>query len=230
MHDVCLQKLPVIFCLDRAGLVGSDGPTHHGIFDIAMLRPLPELIIMQPADEAELAAMMTIALAYDGPSVIRYPRDPSPGKALPNAPEPLPIGKAAIHEPIAPPSANKRPIWFWALGDMLPLASATAKMLCDQGLSAGVVNPRFIKPVDTALLVEQATDNAIFVTIENGIRQGGFGSAVQEALTDAGCNNTVIRFGWPDNFVEHGTTAGLMEKYGLTPENIAGAVQNVLKA
>lgn len=229
MHDVCLQKLPVIFCLDRAGLVGSDGPTHHGIFDIAMIRPLPELIIMQPADEVELATMMTTALAYEGPSVIRYPRDPSPGKALINAPEPLPIGKAVIHEPIAPSSENKRPIWFWALGDMLPLATATAKVLCDKGLSAGVVNPRFIKPVDTALLTEQAADNAIFVTIENGIRQGGFGSAVQEALTDAGCNNTVIRFGWPDNFVEHGTTAGLMEKYGLTPDNIAGAVQNALK-
>ena len=227
MHDVCLQKLPVVFCLDRAGVVGADGPTHHGVFDIPMLRCLPGLTIMQPADEAELARMLVTALRHDGPCAIRYPRDAGPGVAVPTEPQPLEIGRAEIVEPIvdgATPArgAHEPPVlWLWALGDMLPLARAAAASLRAAGVAAGVVNARFIKPLDARLLAEQAATQAVFATLENGVVAGGFGSAVQEALAELGRTNLVARFGWPDTIVGQGTTASLMETHGLTTESVA---------
>ena len=235
LHDVCLQKLPVIFGLDRAGVVGADGPTHHGIFDIPMLRCLPGLILMQPKDEAELARMLVTAVRHNGPAAIRYPRDPGPGVKVPENSQPLEIGKAEVAEEAVSdkvyentargPGRAGATVWFWALGDMLPLAQAAAQILRAAGRAAGVVNARFIKPLDTQLLVEQAATQAIFATLENGVVAGGFGSAVQEALADAGYNNPVMRFGWPDAVVGQGTTASLMAAHGLTPEAVAQKIQ-----
>jgi len=220
MHDVCLQNLPVTFCLDRAGVVGADGPTHHGIFDIPMLRCLPSLVMMQPKDQAELARMLVTALRCAGPVVLRYPRDPGPESVVPKDPEPLTIGQAEVVEPATPPTA-----WFWALGDMLPLAGAAAQRLRAAGIPAGVVNARFIKPLDVSLLTTQArSTRAIFATLENGAVAGGFGSAVQETLADQGLGNTVMRFGWPDGFIEQGTTASLMAAHGLTAAAVAEKV------
>jgi len=235
LHDVCLQKLPVTFCLDRAGVVGADGPTHHGIFDIPMLRCLPELVLMQPKDEAELTRMLMTAMRHNGPVAIRYPRDPGPGVAVSEEPQPLEIGQAEIVEAagmddsaLDPEVARARPdpsaVWFWALGDMLPLARATAAKIRAAGIAAGVVNARFIKPLDTRLLAEQASPQTLFVTLENGALAGGFGSAVQEALTENRRANPVLRFGWPDEVIGQGTTASLMAAHGLTPEAVAAKV------
>jgi len=220
MHDVCLQNLPVTFCLDRAGVVGSDGPTHHGIYDIAMLRCLPNLLLMQPADHRELVAMMKSALAHQGPAVIRYPREPGPdGAADITAAMPLPIGQAAI---VLPAAVATGAIWFWALGDMIPLALETARCLQLRGCSAGVVNARFIKPLDIDLLRRQAEDGArMFVTLENGARQGGFGSAVAEALSENDIRVPVRILGWPDQFMGQGTFKQLLEEAGLEAGKLA---------
>jgi len=224
MHDVCLQNLPVVFCVDRAGVVGSDGPTHHGIYDIPMLRCLPNLVMMQPADNAELAAMLKTALAHNGPVTIRYPREPGPDVAVPSVEDAplLTIGKAQV---VVPVQDGKDAVWLWALGDMIPLAQEVAALLTARGVSAGVVNARFIKPLDTALLTEQVVAGArLFVTFENGAAAGGFGSAVAEALATAGLRQPVQIFGWPDAFMAHGTLAQLQEEAGLTAEKIAKSI------
>ncbi|MDR2849093.1 MAG: 1-deoxy-D-xylulose-5-phosphate synthase [Verrucomicrobiota bacterium] len=221
MHDVCLQNLPVLFCLDRAGVVGSDGPTHHGIFDIPMLRCLPNLTLMQPKDECELAVMMRAALAHDGPVAIRYPRGAVRDVGETEAADVLAWGRAEV---LQPAGGGAPVVWFWALGDMLPLAAATAARLAAAGVRAGVVNARFIKPLDTGLLAEQARGAACFVTLENGAAAGGFGSAVREALAACGFGGPVRVYGWPDEFVGQGTTAQLMADHGLTPERIAEEV------
>lgn len=223
MHDVCLQNLPVLFCVDRAGVVGSDGPTHHGIYDIPMLRCLPNLTIMQPKDAAELAAMLKTAFAHAGPAVIRYPRDPGPEAAPTPGAEAVPFGEAEVVLP--PPDRGQSPaVWLWALGDMLPLACGTAARLNAAGGRAGVVNARFVKPLDTARLYAQARETALFVTLENGAVAGGFGSAVREALAAGGFACPVRAYGWPDAFVGQGTTSQLMEDCGLTPERLAQEV------
>ena len=220
MHDVCLQNLPVVLCVDRAGVVGSDGPTHHGIYDIPMLRCLPNLVIMQPKDAVELVAMLKTALAHSGPAVIRYPRDPGPAVEAPPEIGPLPIGRAEV---VVPLRGSGPEVWFWALGDMVPLACETAALLAARGMRAGVVNARFVKPLDTGLLAEQAAGASVFVTLENGAVAGGFGSAVLEALSARGLRVPVRAFGWPDEFVGQGTTRQLMEGGGLTPERLAEA-------
>lgn len=222
MHDVCLQRLPVLFCLDRAGVVGSDGPTHHGIYDIAMLRCLPHLTLMQPKDARELAAMMKTALAHDGPVAIRYPREPGPAVDLGPDIAPLPIGVAETV--MEPEGADGSAVWLWALGDMLPLACETAGLLRAAGVRCGVVNARFIKPLDTARLWAQARQGARFMTLENGAVAGGFGAAVREALAAGGYDAPVHACGWPDEFVGQGTTQQLMQDHGLTPERLAQEV------
>jgi 1-deoxy-D-xylulose-5-phosphate synthase len=222
MHDVCLQGLPVVFCLDRAGVVGSDGPTHHGVFDIAMLRCLPNLVFMQPRDEAELTRMLETAVRHPGPVVIRYPRDPAGAADAASTAEPLPVGVAEVVEPL---TGDGPPVWIWALGDFVALACGTAARLRERGVAAGVVNARFIKPIDRALLLQQAELGARFVTLENGSIAGGFGSALAEELDMLGVTNArVHRFGWPDRFIPQGTTAGLREQFGLTPEALAQTI------
>ena len=220
-HDVCLQNLPVLFCLDRAGVVGADGSTHHGIFDIPMLQCLPNLTIMQPRDGAMLARMLATAFAHDGPAVIRYPRDPAPATPPPEATEALPFGTAEV---LSAPEAQADITWIWALGDMLPLAQEVAQRLTAAGCAVGIVDPRFIKPLDRSLLHSQAHTAHRFVTIENGAIAGGFGVALQRALAEEGFTIPVITFGWPDRVIGQGTTASLRQAYGLTAEVIAKAI------
>lgn len=223
IHDVCLQRLPVVLCLDRAGVVGDDGPTHHGIFDVALLRTVPNLVIMQPKDEAELARMLYTALKIEGPAVIRYPRGAGPGAAVPEVLDELPVGTAEVVR-------EGREVQIWALGDMLPLALNVAENLAAEGVAAGVVNPRFVRPLDEALLSAQAGAARVFVTVENAVAAGGFGSAVEEFLIGRGYRGRILRFGWPDNrFVPHGSKDRLMQEFGLTAEHVREAVEKTLR-
>ena len=214
MHDVCLSKLPVVFCLDRAGVVGSDGPTHHGMFDIPMLRCLPNLSVMQPRNADEVSAMLQCAFRHHAPCVIRYPRgtaplsDRSPAEPIP----PVLYGRAEVVSPALPDGSSM--IWIWALGDFVEAACSVAEGLRGQGMNVGVVNARFIKPLDLDLLRAQARRSSWIVTMENGALAGGFGSAVREALSDIPCQ--VKSFGWPDEFIPQGTPAQLFDRYGLT--------------
>jgi len=218
IHDVCLQDLPVVLCLDRAGIVGDDGPTHHGVFDIPLLRPVPGLIMMQPKDEAEFAHMLFTAFRLEKPVVIRYPRGAGTGAPLPAQFQDLPLGQAEILRP-------GTGLQIWALGDMIPLAQDIAALLArEHGAKAGVVNPRFIRPLDEAMLVKQTADTKLFVTLENGAVTGGFGSGVEEALRKNGFVGRVLKFGWPNEFIPHGSQESLMNKYGLTSRAIAAAI------
>jgi 1-deoxy-D-xylulose-5-phosphate synthase len=215
VHDVCLQNLPVTFCLDRAGLSPNDGPTHHGLFDIAFLRSVPNAVVMQPKDEDELADMLHTALAHSGPAFIRYPRGPAVGVAVKPVPVALPPGQAEVLR-------QGSDIIIWALGPMVAEALALAVRLeAGRQLSVGVVNARFVKPLDRALLLSQAAVAPLLVTMEDHVLAGGFGSAVLEALQDAGCPSAVERIGWPDRFIGHGSDVGtLRAAHGLTPDEI----------
>ncbi len=197
VHDVCLQKLPVLFCMDRAGLSGDDGPTHHGLFDIAYLRGIPEIVLMAPKDEDELADMLKTGLTIPGPSAIRYPRGAVAG--VPRKPEPqiIPIGKAEV-------IADGSDVAILGLGPMISLAGDLAARLDRDGYSAAVINPRFIKPLDREMLAHFASRVAAFVTFEDHVKMGGFGTAVIEALDEMGSTVPVVRIGWPDQFIEHG--------------------------
>lgn len=217
LHDVCLQNLPVVICLDRAGIVGDDGPTHHGVFDMAMMRTFPGLTIMQPMDGAELAHMLASALKWKRPVVIRYPRGVCSGYVPPDQFEDVVPGKARVLR-------EGWEIQIWALGDMVPMAIAAADLLVTKGYSVGVVNARFVTPLDQALLASQSKLARAFVTIENGVADGGFGSAVTETLSDLGYQGRTIRNGWPCEFIPHGAPAILLEKFGLTAEAIAERV------
>lgn len=222
IHDVCLQQLPVIFCLDRAGLVGDDGPTHHGMFDITLFRSAPNLVLMQPKDEAELANMLSSAVYWQRPVMIRYPRGGGSGTALPVTYDEIPMGRAEVLQ-------EGREVQLWALGDMIPLARQVAQRLAVQGLQAGIVNPRFITPLDLDLLGRHAATASCIATFENGIVAGGFGSRVTEALTDLGYRGACLRFGWPDQFIPQGPFDALAERFGLTAPAIAGRIGNVVK-
>jgi 1-deoxy-D-xylulose-5-phosphate synthase len=211
----------VVICLDRAGIVGDDGPTHHGVFDLAMMRCFPNLTLMQPADGTELAHMLYSALLWKRPVVIRYPRGTCPGYVAPEPFEEIPRGRAHV----------LRAGWeiqIWALGDMLPLAIATADRLVTKGYSVGVVNGRFTAPLDREMILSQRTLARAFVTIENAVAAGGFGTAIAETLMDAGYQGRVIRNGWPVEFVPQGAPSILMKKYGLTPDAITDRVVNAL--
>ena len=209
VHDVALQKLPVLFCMDRAGLSGDDGPTHHGLFDIAYLRGIPEMVLMAPSNEDELADMMATALQLPGPSAIRYPRGVGPGVARKPMPQILPIGKAELLQ-------DGSDVAILGLGPMTTLATELAARLEADGYSAAVINPRFVKPLDREMLAGFANRVAAFVTFEDHVRMGGFGSAVLETLEELGCSLPVLRIGWPDHFIEHGKVDDLRVKYGLT--------------
>ncbi len=222
VHDVCLQDLPVIFCLDRAGIVGDDGPTHHGVFDIAMLRPVPNLILMQPRDGVELCRLLSSAVGWGRPVAMRYPRGLCTDFRMPETLDPIPLGQAEIVR-------EGWEVQIWALGDMVPLAIQTAEQLAGQGFSTGVVNARFVKPLDRSLLDSQARFAKVFVTLENAVAAGGFGSAVEEHLNETAFRGRIVRCGWPDEFVPHGTPSILMEQYGLTPSAVAARVATAMK-
>jgi len=215
IHDVALQNLPVTFCIDRAGLSPNDGPTHHGVFDLAYLRCVPNATVMQPKDEDELVDMMHTGLELGSPAFIRYPRGPGVGVKIKERPALLPIGQA---EPLRDGSS----IVIWALGPMVKDALALADRIArEEGLSVGVVNARFVKPLDRTLLLSQAAVVPLIVTMEDHVLSGGFGSAILEALQDAGCPTAVERIGWPDKFLEHGSSVEkLRAAYGLAPDDI----------
>jgi len=223
IHDVCLQKLPVVFCFDRAGIVGEDGPTHHGLFDLALLRPVPGLVIMQPKDEPELADMLFTAMQMDKPAVIRYPRGCGPGRPVPSVFQELKVGAAEVLQ-------EGREVWLWALGDMVEVASRTASALHAWGVAAGVVNARFVAPLDQALLTKQAATAELIVTLENGVVSGGFGTAVEECLRGCGYRGKTLHIGWPNEFIPHGAPAVLMREYGLTADAIAARVRQAIES
>jgi len=205
MHDVCLLGLPVLIGIDRAGLVGADGRTHQGMFDIPMLRCLPNLSILQPRDAAELAAMVDASLERRAPVAIRYPRGRPDDSGPTSRQVKIEWGRA---EQVSGPDA---PVQLWALGDQVAKALKVAEILASRGVAAGVVNARFVKPFDSALLASQRAAGAKIVSLENGAAAGGFGEAIGADL----------RFGWPDEFIPHGTVAELESAFGLTPEAIA---------
>ena len=220
IHDVCLQRLPVTFCMDRAGVSPSDGPTHHGLFDIAYLRCVPNVTLMQPKDEDEFADMLHTALKSGAPMFIRYPRGAAAGKAVKAQPALIPLGQAEVLRAGAD-------VQFWALGTMVPEAEALAeKLVAATGLSVGVVNARFAKPLDATLLVNQAKIAKLIVTFEDGAVTGGFGTGVLETLAEHGVRTPVLRLGWPDRFVGHATDVRtLRAAHGLAPEQMLAAIR-----
>jgi len=221
VHDVCLQKLPVVFCMDRAGLSGDDGPTHHGLFDIGYLRDIPEIVLMAPKDEDELADMMQTALQIPGPSAIRYPRGVVVGVERKARPVLLPVGKAEV-------VSDGSDVAIFGLGNLLPMAQELAGQLGSEGISAAVINPRFIKPIDLELIEHYARQVSAFVTFEDHAKSGGFGSAVLEALNHLGISLPVVRIGWPDQFIEHGKVDQLRQQHGITAEAAFAQLQPYL--
>lgn len=222
-HDAALQDLPVRFCMDRAGLSPDDGPTHHGLFDIAMLRAIPKLIMMQPKDEAELCHMLaTMNQIEDAPSAIRYPRGEGEGVTLPSKGQALPIGQAEVLD-------DGHDVALIALGNMNSVALETKRLLEVKGLSVALINARFIKPLDRDCLVDYAKKCRLLVSLEDHSHVGGFGSAVLELLAAEQLTTPMELVGWPDAFVEHGSLSILREKHGLTPEAIAKRILNKLK-
>lgn len=219
-HDAALQNLPVKFCMDRAGLSPDDGPTHHGLFDIAMMRAIPNLVMMQPKDEAELGHMLcTMNQISDRPSLIRYPRGTGEGVSMPQELVPLPIGKAEMLQ-------EGSDITLLALGNMNGYAAKVRTILAAEGISCAHVNARFICPLDAGCILHQAAETRLIVTLEDHVVSGGFGSAVMELLNANHCATPVLRIGWPDEFIEHGSEAQLRGKHHLTPEAIAATIRN----
>ena len=221
IHDIALQNLNVALCMDRAGLSGDDGPTHHGLFDIGYLRPVPGLIHMQPKDEDEFADMLwTMANHHDGPMAIRYPRGAGTGVKPKTKPKLLEIGKSEVLR-------HGSRVAIIALGNMVELAGHTADTLEKQGISTAVINARWIKPLDTATIEFFARGCQVVCTMEDHVLPNGFGCAVMEHLGDARISTPVVRIGWPDQFIEHGTIPVLRKKHGLTAE---AAVEKILSA
>lgn len=220
VHDVCIQKLPVFFCMDRAGIVGADGPTHQGMYDIAYLRCLPNMVLMAPKDEAELQQMVVTGIDYtDGPIAMRYPRGNGYGVPLMEEGwEALPIGKGEVLR-------QGDDVLLLGYGSMVYPAMQAAEILSEHGIEATVVNARFVKPLDTELILPLAKQIGRVVTLEEGCIMGGFGSAVAEALLDHNVLVPLIRVGVPDILVDHATPEQSMAELGLTPPQIAERVR-----
>ncbi len=221
LHDVCLQKLPVIFCLDRAGLVGEDGATHHGVFDMAFLRTIPNINILVPKDGDELKKMLAAAVAENKPVAIRYPRGEINNLNLPNST--LTWGKAEVVYKV--PRADVR---IFAVGSMVETSIEVAKILTEQKIFAEVFNARFVKPFDRELIKIKAQDVKLFVTAEEGVLNGGFGSAVEEFLADENISVPILRFGIGDRFIEHASRTELLEICGLTARQMANKILDKL--
>ncbi len=219
VHDVCLQSLPVVFCMDRAGLVGDDGPTHHGVFDIAYLRCLPNMTLMAPRDEAMLVHMLHTALRHDaGPVAIRYPRGEGVGVPLPADPERIPIGTGEILR-------EGERVAILGYGTGVGRALGAADILAEGGVDVTVADARFAKPLDAGLLAQLAAEHDLLVTVEEGVLSGGFGSGVWETLSEGGLAPRVLRVGLPDRYVTHGAPKLLHEEVGFTAEHIAERIE-----
>ena len=223
VHDVCLQKLNVVFAMDRAGLVGDDGPTHHGAFDIAYLRCLPNIVLMAPRDEAMLVHMLHTALCYDaGPTALRYPRGEAVGVPMPDRPHEIPIGSGEILR-------EGDHVALLAYGTGVQKALAAADLLAERGIHATVADARFAKPIDAGLAAQLAAEHELLVTVEEGVLAGGFGSAVWERLSDAGLGSPrILRVGLPDRYVTHGSPKLLHEEVGFTGERIAERIESAV--
>jgi 1-deoxy-D-xylulose-5-phosphate synthase len=223
VFDVCLQNLPVIFAIDRAGVVGNDGPTHHGMFDLSYLRVFPNLTIMAPADENELRHMLATAVKLDGPVALRYPRGNGYGVPLDNALSLLPIGRGEVLR-------HGDDGALLAVGAMVRPALAAAESLAEEGIQLSVVNARFVKPLDRDLILDLARRTGIIITVEENALDGGFGSAVLELLEEEGVTGvTVKRIGYPDRYVEQGEQSELRAMYGLDAEGITRSVRDFLR-
>lgn len=228
-HDVCLQDLPVIFCMDRAGLSANDGPTHHGLFDIAYLRCLPNVVAMAPKNEDELQDMMFTATLQKHPTFIRYPRGTAEGVPIKEQPALLEIGKAEVVQNFS--SQGGRKIALFGLGNMNSVARQAATKLAEEGYDVAVVNPRFTKPLDAGTHEFFARSADVVVTMEDHALMGGYGSAVLELLSEKGVTTPVLRIGWPDQFIEHATSQDeLRRRYGLTAENVVAKTKELLAA
>jgi len=224
VHDVCLQRLNVVFAMDRAGLVGDDGPTHHGAFDIAYLRCLPNMVLMAPRDEATLVHMLRTALEYDdGPIALRYPRGEGTGVRLPLVGKPIAIGTGEILQE-APPTTSGRRVALIGYGSGVGKALEAAAELSRGDIAVTVADARFAKPIDAGLMAQLAAEHDLLVTVEEGVLAGGFGSAVWETLNEAGSTPRILRVGLPDRYVTHGKPALLHEEVGFTGKRIAERV------
>ncbi|MGV3662895.1 MAG: 1-deoxy-D-xylulose-5-phosphate synthase [Prosthecobacter sp.] len=218
VHDMAIQNLPVRMCMDRGGLSGDDGPTHHGLFDIAYIRGVPGVVHMQPRNEDEFVDMLWTMANYEkGPIAIRYPRGNGPGAAIKPKPQLLEIGKAEV-------VADGSDVALIALGDMFTTAEAAKKLLEEKGLSVALINPRWIKPLDMECFESYAKKVKVICTLEDHVLRNGFGAGVLEQLSDSGIHTPVVRIGWPDQFVEHGTPSVLRKKHGMTAENCVAKV------
>ncbi|HJV65742.1 MAG TPA: 1-deoxy-D-xylulose-5-phosphate synthase, partial [Geomonas sp.] len=219
-HDVCLQELPVVFAIDRAGVVGNDGPTHHGVFDLSYLRQLPGLTVMAPKDENELQHMLYTAVNLDGPSAIRYPRGNGFGVPIDQIFKELPIGKGELVR-------KGKDGAILAIGTMVQAAVEAAEALAKEGVELAVMNARFVKPIDRDLVIQLCSTGMLF-TVEDNVVQGGFGTAVLEVLEEEGIIGVkVVRLGYPDSYVEQGEQAELKAAYGL---DVPGIVNSIKKA
>ncbi|MGD9086035.1 MAG: 1-deoxy-D-xylulose-5-phosphate synthase [Desulfobacterales bacterium] len=222
LHDVCLESLPVVFALDRGGIVGEDGPTHHGLFDLCYLRSLPNMVVMAPKDENELRRMLLTALEHDGPAALRYPRGSGTGAIFENPIRPLEIGKGETLK-------EGEDVLILAIGRSVCEALDACSEMAREGISATIVNCRFVKPLDIDLIRDWARKIPRIITVEENIRQGGFGSAVLEALYDAGITGFQLeRIGIEDKFVEHGPQAVLRSKYGVDAEAIVHSAKQLM--
>lgn len=223
LHDVCLQNLPVTFVLDRAGIVGEDGPTHHGVFDYSFLRHIPNMVVMAPKDENELQHMLYTATEMNVPVVIRYPRGSGVGVNLQSEFTKLEIGKSEILN-------SGKDVILFAVGAMVEPCRKAVELLADKKITAGVVNSRFIKPLDGQMIRQVARDTGIIVTVEDNVIAGGFGSAVLEYINSQNLNWVkVLRLGLPDKFIEHGPRSYLLHKYALDAQGIANSVEAFIR-
>ena len=224
VHDAALQDLPVLFCMDRAGLSAQDGPTHHGLFDIAYLRHVPNCILMAPKDEDELVDMMFTATHERHPTFIRYPRGPAEGVPIKDQPRLLEIGKAEVVQSFASNSGRK--VALFALGAMMALGRRTAVRLAAEGFNVALINPRFAKPLDAGTTEFFGRAAEVVVTLEDHALVGGYGSAVLELFNENRITTPVVQIGWPDQFIEHANSVDeLRQKYGLTVENAVAKVK-----
>ena len=221
LHDVCLEALPVVFAVDRGGIVGEDGATHNGVFDLSYLRSLPNMVVMAPKDENELARMLTTSLAHKGPIAIRYPRGAVKGVKIENRDIPISMGKGEVLQ-------KGDDILILAIGRSVSEALTACVTLAEKGISATVVNCRFVKPLDADLIGALAREIPRIITVEENVRQGGFGSAVLECLCDQGITGFRLQcIGIPDTFVEHGSQKILRSKYGIDASSIVNAAKRL---
>jgi len=222
LHDVCLQNLPVTLALDRGGLVGADGPTHHGAFDLSFLRSIPNLILAAPRDEYELQRLMKTALSVDGPFAYRYPRGKGVGVRLPDTIEPVIVGQAELLR-------EGEDGLLIAVGSMVQQSLLAAEQLVVEGIDLSVLDARFIKPLDRKQMIALAENSPFVMTVEENMLQGGFGSAVLELFSDVGLQVPVVRLGIPDAFIEQGSQPQLYDSLGLNAEHIATRIRKLVK-